>query len=108
MPLFVKLAVVTNYLIQYERYANELCIYKDIAESSCNGKCQIMKELNQTEPKSPSAPYLPEFKLKDQPLDFYPNNESNKHQFINLRIWVDIDSPKLHTGSIKGVFHPPC
>ena len=108
LPLFVKLAVVTNYMIQYERYATELCIYKDIAESSCNGKCQMMKELNQTESNSPRAPQLPEFKLKEQPLNFLSKLQSNKHHFINLRTWVDIDSPKLHTGSIKGVFHPPC
>ena len=95
-------------MIQYERYATELCIYRDNAESSCNGKCQMMKELNQTESNSPIAPQLPEFKLKEQPLDFFSKLETINLQFINLRTWVDFVSPKLHTGSIKGIFHPPC
>ena len=108
MPLFVKLAVVTNYIVQYERYSNELCIYKDIAESSCNGKCQMMKELNQTESKSPSAPQLPEFKLKEQPFDFFQINDYINHPLIKQPNWLAVESPKLHTGSIKGIFHPPC
>lgn len=108
MPLFVKLAVVTNYIVQYERYSNELCIYKDIDESSCNGKCQMMKELNQTEPKSPSTPHLPEFKLKDQPIDFSHIYNCINHPQIKLTNWLEVDSPQLHSRIIKGIFHPPC
>jgi len=108
MPLILKLVVMTNYLMQYEHYATELCIYKDIAESSCNGKCQMMKELNQTESNSPRAPQLPEFKLKEQPLDFSHIYNCINHPQIKLTNWLEVDSPQLHTGSIKGIFHPPC
>ena len=68
----------------------------------------MMKELNHTEPKSPSLPNLPEFKLKDHPFDILRINDYIDHPLIKITNWLAVESPKLHTGSIKGVFHPPC
>ena len=59
LPLLVKVGIVVNYIFQYERYATELCENLDQPELECNGKCQMMEELNKVEQRNETAPELP-------------------------------------------------
>jgi hypothetical protein len=109
IPTLLKVAVIGNYWLNYERYSQELCENMDKPELSCNGKCQMMEELTQTERDSaPKAPSLPTFKVNELPaisaeiLDFqvvlevlhsYPKNKRN---------------PAVLAGLMNDVFHPPC
>ena len=108
LPSFLKVAVLSHYVIEYERYVTELCENRDSPELACNGKCQVMKELKATEHSSPVAPVLPQIKLQEQPaceheqsrLLFFPT----QHQTIGLTALVS----KLLNGNPGSVFHPPC
>lgn len=41
------IAPFVEYVINYDYIAKVLCINKDKPEMSCNGKCQLMKKLEQ-------------------------------------------------------------
>ena len=100
--------VVVNYIVHYERYANELCKNKDIPESMCNGKCEMMKELNKTESSSSQAPVVPNYKIYEQPFEHIIPNAFIPIQSLIVSNWLIVDVSKLQTGNIKRVFHPPC
>lgn len=108
LPSLVKVVIVGNYLVQYERYATELCENQDKPELACNGKCQMMKELNESEQNAPVAPSLPEFKVKEQPVC-----ELSSALLVSFSVeWKQEQSLSTFKGLSEGifgnVFHPPC
>lgn len=107
-PSVLKLAVVGNYVVQYERYSQELCENLDKPELACNGKCQLMKELKETEANGPVAPVLPQFQLKEQPACEF---ESTSYLKLNVALSKQYPFPILSglpEGLSGSVFHPPC
>ena len=63
-PLFLKVGILTNYIIQYKFYVEVLCVNKNKPELKCNGKCHLAKELK-TVDEEPVKPELPQ-KYKDK------------------------------------------
>ena len=54
----MKVGIVGNYLVQYNRYVTELCENRDKPELHCNGKCQLAQELKQAS-ETPDSPAVP-------------------------------------------------
>lgn len=107
-PSVLKVAVVSHYVVQYERYSQELCENIDKPELACNGKCQLMKELKETEANGPVAPVLPQFQLKEQPVC---ELESTSYLKLNVALSNQYRFPVLSgipEGVSGSVFHPPC
>lgn len=107
-PSVMKVAVVSHYVVQYERYSQELCENLDKPELACNGKCQLMKELKETEANGPVAPVLPQFQLKEQPACEF---ESTSHLNLYVALIKQYPFPVLSglpEGLSGSVFHPPC
>ncbi|MEX1188953.1 MAG: hypothetical protein WED33_06825 [Bacteroidia bacterium] len=109
LPTLLKAGVIANYWLQYDKYANELCENIDNSELECNGKCQMMEELNQTSTDSNPLSQIPElFKQKEQPA-----NEVSLGLFILNIIESPISIsakgfPATKSGMKNDVFHPPC
>jgi len=109
LPTLLKLGVVSNYLIQFERYSTELCENIDKPELSCNGKCQMMEELNNTEAEASSPVQIPSvLKVKE-----HIANEAFACDFLILTTYLPIHKsingfPALAVGNKNDVFHPPC
>ena len=57
LPLTVKISVVASYIADYERYV-EACENKNRPGFTCNGSCQLAKEMNAA--SDPKIPVLPE------------------------------------------------
>lgn len=61
LPFLNKTVVLTNYFLNYQYYALELCENKDNLDLKCNGKCALMKDIKSVEVKTddlnpPEAP----------------------------------------------------
>lgn len=41
----VQVYYVAHYVVNYEKYATELCVNKEVKELNCNGQCQLTKEI---------------------------------------------------------------
>jgi len=70
-PLLMKSGMFVDYLARYSYYAEVLCENRDKPEMECNGKCALMKNLQEAEPDADSSkPLLPGFaNLKEFPAE---------------------------------------
>ncbi|MEZ5173360.1 MAG: hypothetical protein R2850_07585 [Bacteroidia bacterium] len=108
LPLLTKVGVLGNYFIQYDKYANELCVNRANPDLGCNGKCQMMKELKEVDAPLAQAPVLPlVLKIKDfQFIHSQSPFESGEAKSI-----VNSTFPELNQEIIKGIqnkiFQPP-
>ncbi|WP_372757269.1 hypothetical protein [Mariniflexile sp.] len=101
------LAIIGDFVINQEFIAKTLCIQKE-NQQGCNGKCQLMKTLNESEPDSKTT--IPVKETRRFSLDafcsydiknienktiFYKDYYSNFNLYsTNLRaIYFDIDTP---------------
>ena len=108
LPSLLKVAVLSHYVIEYDRYVTELCENKNSPELACNGKCQMMKELKATEHATPLAPVLPQLKFQEQP--------ACEQKLTRLLLFpVELETAyqgalasELPNGIQGSVFHPPC
>ena len=67
-PLLLRFSIMTNYLVQYNYYAEVLCENQDKPEMECNGKCALMQELDKAEDgNSDQAPSFPNLKTLEVP-----------------------------------------
>ena len=107
LPTLTKLGVIGNYWIQYQTYSQELCENKDNLEMSCNGKCQLVKEMKQANETIPfSLPNSISFKEFPAISDSYSDE---KQQLSEIKAIVySTFTPELVSGMNKDVFHPPC
>ncbi|MFD0989385.1 hypothetical protein ACFQ1R_04720 [Mariniflexile jejuense] len=101
------LAIIGDFIVNQEFIAKTLCIQKE-NQQGCNGKCQLMKELKDSEPDSKST--IPVKETRRFSLDAFcffniKNPESNSffskksHSNINVystnivTAYFDIDTP---------------
>jgi len=67
-PLLLRFSIMTNYLVQYNYYAEVLCENQDKPEMECNGKCALMQELDKADDgNSDQAPSYPNLKIVEVP-----------------------------------------
>lgn len=93
--------------VVYEDYITEfLCINKDRTELNCNGKCYLIKRLE--EQKEDKKENLPKISMEEYPIGFIeliglPNAQektrhlTNHHFYTNNYLFL----------FCKGAFHPP-
>lgn len=108
LPLFLKIAVLADYAVNYNVYANELCENLDKPELECNGKCQMMEELNEVENPVEESPVTPRL-LKLKELNFVDFTEQIAFAFPVLST-IAYEVPKQSNvlyGYLDKVFQPP-
>jgi hypothetical protein len=108
LPLFLKIAVLADYAVNYNVYANELCENLDKPELECNGKCQMMEELNEVENPVKESPVTPEIlKLKEfNFVEFAERKAPIQQVLCNILYKLLKQSGVLH-GFLNEVFQPP-
>jgi hypothetical protein len=67
-PLLLRFGIMSNYIIQFDYYANVLCENQNRPEMECNGKCALMQELEAAEDGNTNeAPVFPNLKVSEIP-----------------------------------------
>ena len=104
--IFLKSAILLDFTINQDFISKTLCIKKDVAENTCNGKCHLSKQLEKSEEQSEDAPVLPE-NLKEVIL-FYKNSIPFGWNWLNPSV-VNIPClPSLNGIDFSySIFHPP-
>lgn len=109
IPIFLKVGILSKYVIQYKYYIEVLCINKNKPELKCNGKCHLAKELK-TVDEEPLKPELP-IKYKDKTEDILFNQIiDNLNSFImiyDIKSYSFYNSPLIKYCSKGKTFQPP-
>lgn len=104
---FSKAIIVMQFNVNRAYIAENLCVKKDIAENTCQGSCQLKKEMEQEsnkEQKTDNNKNSTSFQL------FCIDNNPDLNQFIseytttNTNYYLNNLPPQPALGSI---FHPP-
>lgn len=94
-----------SYLVDRADFEQN-CINKAKAWLHCNGKCQLMKKIVESEKKQQNAP---EMKLAGKSTVFFVNRTSYNDLFIAEQRSVPLfyNSLTYSPGFSKKIFHPP-
>jgi hypothetical protein len=107
-PFAYKSAIVGNYFLNLDYYANELCENKNSPGKNCNGVCQLSKELsNDSKQENPGFPTeLREIEISSFILPVLMNlnglslgSENSSSSYYSIPILV---------GFTFGMIKPPC
>lgn len=99
------IAPFVEYAINYDYIAKVLCINKDKPELNCNGKCQLMMELEKQQDDDYKALRI---SMEEYPVGFVT--------ILNLETSVYLPEPSTNKFNYKGnytylfdgtIFHPP-
>jgi len=108
-PLFLKVGILTNYIIQYKFYVEVLSVNKNKPELECNGKCHLAKELK-TVDEEPVKPELPQ-KYKDKTEDIFLihdfSNLISSELTNNINSYSNYNPPFLSFCFKGNIFQPP-
>jgi hypothetical protein len=108
-PLFLKVGILSNYLVQYKYYVEVLCENKNKPELKCNGKCHLAKELKTVE-EDPEKPELPQrfiYKTEDIFLVDHSSNFISSELTYNINSYSNYNPPFLGFCFKKKIFQPP-
>lgn len=110
LNIFYASYVWVDFKLNQEFIANNLCVEKDIEESTCEGNCHLKKELQKVEENKGNSQQDP-INVTESRLDilFFNNVEgyivylnSSKESYISYKCERDIQS-----GYLLPIFHPP-
>lgn len=96
-----------NYVVNYDYIVKNLCENRNVADSNCNGKCYVEKELAKTEKQSNNSQ-----NVKITVLDVFLSHEilsfSNKNQFYFPIKLINSELINFYTSEyFSKIFHPP-
>ena len=99
------IAPFVEYAINYDYIAKVLCINKDKPELKCNGKCQLMKQLEQQEEEDFKSLRIA---MEEYPIGFVSVLKIDKHN----RTTTTLKNKFSYTNNYSylrthSVFHPP-
>lgn len=100
------IAPFVEYAINYDYISKVLCINKDKPELSCNGKCQLMKKLEQQQEEDFQSLRI---SMEEYPIGFVSllslkNAKALDNQVSNNSFFYSDNYSYL---DVKSVFHPP-
>lgn len=111
LPLFFKINILFDFMINREFIVQELCEKKDVEDNSCQGKCHLSKELTQIDtnfndkkPSTKTVQQIVESIYFTQLTKVYSIFNINKNLIKSCFI-KPIN--KLLTPFKNKVFHPP-
>lgn len=104
----LKVFVFTSWQINQEYIAQNSCIERNNPISDCEGKCQLVKQLKETEPSE--KPFTPPIGVEKVELSTYTstiqNNPLSKTEDSSI-IHFKYDDTLMPTGIANSLFHPP-
>jgi len=106
---FGKVFIVADYFTNKSKYAKN-CVNKARPKLHCDGKCQLMKKLQEEDKKDQQQPERRvEYKNENSLIDV--NNFINHEPYwvaLNLSFISQFLPAKILNGYNSKVFHPPC
>ena len=104
--VFLKSAILLDFAVNQDFISKTLCIKKDVAENTCNGKCHLSKQLEKSEEQSEDTPVLPQ-NLKEVIL-FYKKSASFSWNWLKPSVINVPCFSALHGVDVSfSIFHPP-
>lgn len=108
LAVFKPFFPVFNYIANYTYYKTVLCENKDIPEMACNGKCQLMKEMAETQQKEESEPIIPRLDLSEIPITILQKTYCFETYLFKTEIANNYTNVKIAINSIcSDVLCPP-
>lgn len=109
VPTAIKVGYMIDYTVQYDVYATELCENRDQPDLKCNGKCQLMKNIESVDANNDLPPETPNISFLEQHL--ISDNQNIHLTMNNLQMDKQVVSPfwKNHYEFIylSEIEHPP-
>lgn len=106
-PLMLKVFVFTSWQINKDFIAKNNCIERNNTASDCKGKCQLIKQLKETEPTE--KPFTPPTGVEKVELSSF--TEINSTSIVKTEdssiILFKQDDTLVPFGIINSFFHPP-
>jgi len=104
---FGKLAIVADYYANTSQYAKN-CINKSRPKLHCNGKCQMMKKIQEQEKKEKEDAEKKNENKKDAPIYF-------EQDIVKVNLFLDLKGKNKFQGFNSSkpiahscqIFHPP-
>lgn len=110
LNLFYASFVWVDFKINQDYIADNLCIEKDIEESTCNGSCHLKKELEKVEENKGNSKEEP-INISQSRIDVFLLTSVVKHtEFISvINTQISFGTPKSEVlkGYSTQIFHPP-
>ena len=102
-----KLMILADYYANTSQYAKN-CINKSRPKLHCNGKCQMMKKIQEEEKKEKEDAEKKNENKKDAPIYFeqYIVKVNYLSESINNKKFISINSSKPTSRTYR-IFHPP-
>lgn len=99
--------ILVNFKINQAYIAANLCENKNIADSTCEGNCQLKKQIEQTHDAAKQLP--PSFNFKE--LVLFAKTVKKRISVVTLTYTIKAFFPhcfpQLSRGFLLTVFHPP-
>lgn len=101
-----RLVIVINYTLNKEYIAKNICEQKDVAESTCEGKCHLKKQLNKEDEKekTPANPFQEKFEVQGV-AEYETIRGAN---ILQLSVLKENYNQLISSPHLLQVFHPPC
>jgi hypothetical protein len=103
---FSRSLALADYMVNLEAY-KKVCTNKSKPKLQCNGKCQMLKKVNQQEAdaeKNTTAPTFNHFELALSSKSFFPKihlvSEERRSNFYTYQSEIAHDY-------VRSIFHPP-
>ena len=95
-----------EYVINQDYIAEFLCINKDKPKLECNGKCQLVKELEKQQDNEPFTSLR--ISMENYPIGFVNILEIKKNKVLNLSVNHNFTYKVLYDFCLlNSEFHPP-
>ena len=108
-PVAIKVYVIATWQLNRDYIAQNLCENRNDAASTCEGHCQLVKQLGETEQEN--KPFLPFAGLEKLNLSVFYITDANKtffqNQFCKSPLHSEGQAPRVEDGISLSVFHPP-
>jgi hypothetical protein len=103
---FSRSLALADYMVNLEAY-KKACINKASPKLHCNGKCQILKKVNQQEAdteKNTTVPTFNQFELALSSKSFFP-----KIQLVTEEVRINFYTyqSEITPDYVDAIFHPP-
>lgn len=104
-----KVWMVVSFKINQKEIAKTLCVKKAIQKNTCQGKCQLKKQLAKAEEQENKQPSTT---LKEKVETLYCNNNEssellNKSESFERKLFHPYSRNFCSTDYLSDIFHPP-
>jgi hypothetical protein len=107
MQLLSRLAIYTSFKINQDFIANNTCVEREVPDSTCQGNCQLVKQLQQQEEKEQEMP----INIGQKEITLFDKDNRDVYHYLGggciLTLIYGFYKIASTRTFIPGIFHPP-